>query len=305
MPGRIHQNDAPALSLASDVSSNSKTFPVNQSIENVETPISYTISSGTSNEEIVTLVDKNTSASQFEGVVRGCDGTSAKPHASGEVLTHEATARDFVDKRVVQSQIIKPSKRLVAFDDFDRSQRLLGGDDAPSGQTWQDPTGDHWKIESGRAFADSNIRRPAYLPYTPTQDQYFVDGLVYNAGNRGQGLIISYQDKDNFIVGYVRSNPGLQIVSAGSSSTLKEAGYSFRVPFSGTHELRVGINKKETQLYVESGFGGMRYDYSKSTDAQNIISNSIGVGMSESKSTDSDPVFERFFVYEPVSRNAI
>jgi hypothetical protein len=74
---------------------------VNQSITGVETPISYTINSGGANEEIVTLVDKNTSTSpsQFENCVRGCDGTADQSHSSGEVLTHEITARDFVTPR--------------------------------------------------------------------------------------------------------------------------------------------------------------------------------------------------------------
>lgn len=152
MPGRIHQNGAPALSLASDVSSNSKTFPVNQSIENVETPISYTISSGTSNEEIVTLVDKNTSASQFEGVVRGCDGTSAKPHASGEVLTHEATARDFVDKNVVHSQLYAEN-RIVAAADFDV-------DGPVSADGYQIKTGQTISVESGSGEIDSGVLTP-------------------------------------------------------------------------------------------------------------------------------------------------
>lgn len=77
MPGRVHQNDAPALSLASSLAAGATTIPVNQSITGVETPISYTINSGGANQEIVTLVDKNTSTT----------GTSAEPSTSSDDWT--------------------------------------------------------------------------------------------------------------------------------------------------------------------------------------------------------------------------
>jgi len=138
MPGRVHQNDAPSLSLASSLAAGATNIPVNQSITGVETPISYVINSGGANEEIVTLTSKNTSTSpsQFEDVVRGCDGTADQSHSSGEVLTHEATARDLVDKRNLHSQIQPPSSRLIAFADFDvPDQTGVDGFQIASGQT--------------------------------------------------------------------------------------------------------------------------------------------------------------------------
>lgn len=257
MPGRIHQNDAPALSLASDVSSNSKTFPVNQSIENVKTPISYTISSGTSNEEIVTLVDKNTSASpsQFEGVVRGCDGTSAKPHASGEVLTHEATARDFVDADILDSET--DPRTVTHYGHFPEDASSVDGYKIVSGHqlTVQQGT---WEIKNGVL---KNTSTPALITFPQTQKKgNFVSKISPSRYATG-GPVLDYEDNQNFLWADFPKNTklsvNLQEKYQGAISRIKKG--------NNTGGSMVNATIKAT--YIRSDKYGLRGQYKTSTGA--------------------------------------
>jgi hypothetical protein len=228
MPGRVHQNDAPALSLASSLAAGATTIPVNQSITGVETPISYTINSGGANQEIVTLVDKNTSTtpSQFENCVRGCDGTADQSHSSGEVLTHEATARDFVDKRAVHSQLRKPSGRLVAFDDFSGPDgQALDGRQAPTGQVWSTKQG-AWQIQDNSLQPNSGGTDIAILD--PNLTDIRIDVLFGKRNRFATGGIVSYfTDTNNYVyAGHFRGTQSEKIweVVGGSTSILDGVG---------------------------------------------------------------------------------
>jgi hypothetical protein len=204
---------------------------VNQSITGVETPISYTINSGGANQEIVTLVDKNTSTtpSQFENCVRGCDGTADQSHSSGEVLTHEATARDLVDKSVMHSQLRKPSGRLVAFDDFSGPDgQALDGRQAPTGQVWSTKQG-AWQIQDNslqpNSGGDSSI---AILD--PNLTDIRVDVLFGKRNRFAEGGIVSYfTDTNNYVyAGHFDGTQPEKIweVVGGSTSILADAGVS-------------------------------------------------------------------------------
>jgi len=201
MPGRIHQNDAPSLTLDSPISVGDTIIPVQESITGVETPISYVINSGGANEEIVTLTSKNTSTSpsQFEDVVRGCDGTADQSHSSGEVLTHEATARDLVDKNLVNSFGFKPSKRLKVYEDFDvPDQTGVGGFELQTGQSLTVQQG-------GADIVDGSLRPTAddtVITFSlPTgSDSVYLEALVKVSSNdqAPTGIIWSYNDLNNY-----------------------------------------------------------------------------------------------------------
>jgi len=202
MPGRIHQNDAPALSLASSIAAGDTTIPVNESISSVETPISYVINSGGANEEIVTLTTKNTgtSPSQFEDVVRGCDGTADQSHSSGEVLTHEATARDLVDSDFAYSEMGSPGRLEVA-ESFRGKSGAIAGQRAPTGQVWEtrnvasaDVTNEKLTIET-----DSNNEAMALLPVSNTN--LFVEATIGHLAEASNPKchVVFYKDADNWI----------------------------------------------------------------------------------------------------------
>lgn len=230
MPGRVHQNDAPALSLASSIAAGDSVIPVNQSISGVETPISYVINSGGANEEIVTLTSKNTSTSpsQFEDVVRGCDGTADQAHSSGEVLTHEATARDFVDRSAVHASMFAPSQ-LDVFADFREDAANADGYVTASGHTMTVEQGG-WSITNGVLKNDgSGAPDIITIPFSPSSNFWTVVSDFVAANDKGYsgGVIIQWLDSSNYQYftwkdGSVGSNAknGMSInrVSSGSLS---------------------------------------------------------------------------------------
>jgi len=261
MPGRVHQNDAPALSLASSLAAGATTIPVNQSITGVETPISYTINSGGANQEIVTLVDKNTSTtpSQFENCVRGCDGTADQSHSSGEVLMHEATARDFVDSDFAYSEMGSPGRLEVA-ESFRGKSGNIAGQRAPTGQVWEtrnvasaDVTNEKLTIET-----DSNNEAMALLPVSNTN--LFVEATIGHnkAASNPKSHIVFYQDANNWLaVGQGRGNSRINSFYtkkvAGSVSQSKN-----EISTSGG---KIPIFKIEAVLAQKGGFSSQVYIY--------------------------------------------
>jgi hypothetical protein len=223
MPGRVHQNDAPALSLASSLAAGDTAIPVNQSITGVETPISYTINSGGANEEIVTLTSKNTSTSpsQFEDVVRGCDGTADQSHSSGEVLEHEATERDLVDQGLLYSQIHKPHSGVYMFDDFRGPQGYIDGRVAPTGQTYTTRTGSSkFKIDGNGLLTPDGYGEIITFPGDATSNYTRIELTLSTSGNFNFGVVIAYTDTNNYVAVKANSTPELIQVSGGSQSTL-------------------------------------------------------------------------------------
>jgi hypothetical protein len=237
---------------------------------------------------------------------RGREGTTAASWSESDPVRVGVQGRDDVgpERGVAESQLIKPSKRLIAYDDFRYPDGLLGGRTLPTGQTWNDPGGDFWKTESDRAFADSNVAREAYIPYTPSEDTYYVQGVVNNAGSRQVGLVLAFQDTDNFLFVSVKSEASVFKVVGGTSSQIAQTGLV--VPVRGTHTVKGGVNLADQEVYVSSRFGGEHINYSGGGDVDTILSNSIGVGLTENASSSSPvnhPVFENFLLYEPVGKN--
>jgi hypothetical protein len=281
MPGRVHQNDAPALSLASSIAAGDTVIPVNQSITGVETPISYVINSGGANEEIVTLVDKNTSTSpsQFENCVRGCDGTADQSHSSGEVLTHEATARDLVDKRAVQGQILSPSDRLVAYDDFARSNRGADGDRMPSGQNWTDPNANgNWQIKDQRLEVTNGGGEQILWPTTEFSLKY----RAFWQSEQEPKLIVAWQDSNNYLNFKARQFRkvvgGTETAISTGDQTVDEKKFAYYY--------NVSVTQRSTDTWRVAAWwagGGVLYEGSDS-DVVSIFNNATHVGLMGSDS---------------------
>jgi hypothetical protein len=148
------------------------------------------------------------------------------------------------------------------------------------------------------------LAREAYIPYTPSEDTYYVQGVVNNAGNRKVGLVLAFQDTDNFLFVSVRSEASVFKVVGGTYSQIVQTGIV--VPLRGTHTVKGGVNFADQEVYVSSRFGGEHINYSGGGDVDTILINSIGVGLTENASTSSPtnhPVFENFLLYEPVGKN--
>jgi hypothetical protein len=288
MPGRLHQNDAPSLTLSSGINAGDTTIPVSESISGVETPISYTINSGGANEEIVTLTTKNTSTSpsQFEDVVRGCDGTADQSHSSGEVLTHEATARDFVDKAVLQSQIQKPSSRLAAFDDFRRPDGSVGS--LKSDQSWSLNGGGSASISGNLLSVSSNGNGPQTITWPTSNGFLRQQSLMYAVGSSTVGLIWAYQDASNYVA--VTSdnvaNPNLKIIKVVSgSTTIVTTGNSFGPTSERSLRgsfLNLTIETNRPGFESIRGFAideSVNFHVENDSDVQSIFDNQSAVGL--------------------------
>jgi hypothetical protein len=246
MPGRLHQNDAPSLTLSSGINAGDTTIPVSESISGVETPISYTINSGGANEEIVTLTTKNTSTSpsQFEDVVRGCDGTADQSHSSGEVLTHEATARDLVDRRPLYAQTeIPPDENLVLYEDFRDISSLppymtVRKDDGGSGSVGV--AGNTLKLTAGSGGNNSTfvtIDKQFRHPY-----RFIANVEGSNSSSGGYGMLFDYEDSSNFFIAKITKNNDTGIIQRNNGGTFSTVDSHQAWPASGTRMDRLEMH---------------------------------------------------------------
>jgi hypothetical protein len=304
MPGRVHQNDAPALSLASSLAAGATTIPVNQSITGVETPISYTINSGGANQEIVTLVDKNTSTtpSQFENCVRGCDGTADQSHSSGEVLTHEATARDFVDSDVVYSNAFSPSSRLIAYDDFRRSDRGLSGDTLPSDQTWETRQENQAEIIDEQATLGGTGDSMLLWPNSSALNYHRV--FLRTNDGPGTGVVLAFKDTSNYVYVTVFNDGGssdiklIKVVS-GSATVIKSGSIGgSRWARQSYVPLEVSVGRPSFPNIMVHCFGATVGHDPFNTDIQSLIeTGSTHVGLIDAGDGGSS-LFENYTVFD-------
>jgi hypothetical protein len=230
---------------------------VNQSITDVETPISYVINSGGANEEIVTLTSKNTSTSpsQFEDVVRGCDGTADQSHSSGEVLTHEATARDFVDAAILDSQI--DPRKVTHFASFSSDAASPDGYEIASGHQLTVQQG-AWEIKNGVL---KNTSTPALITFPQTQKVgTFVSKISPTRYAQG-GSVLDYEDDQNFLWADFPKNTKLSVdlkeKYKGTITTIKIGSKS-----GGSM-----VNATIKATYIRSDKYGLRGQYKTSTGA--------------------------------------
>jgi hypothetical protein len=258
------------LTLDSPISVGDTIIPVQESITGVETPISYTINSGGANEEIVTLVDKNTSTtpSQFENCVRGCDGTADQSHSSGEVLTHEATARDLVDQELLYSQVYKPHSGIYMFDDFRGPQGYIDGRVAPTGQTYTTRTGSSkFKIDGNGILKPDGYSEVITFPGDDTANYTRIELTLSTSGSFNFGVVIAYTDTNNYVAVRANSTPELIQVSGGTESVLASSNINNHTGRGPTETLvvRYGGGKVSGHMDNVAFYYGGSIDWSYGT----------------------------------------
>jgi len=304
MSQRNYTNFAKTAAPASSIASGDTSIDVDTQTDYPDAPYVIVVFEGgdtppaASKKEVMRVAAVSGSGPYTLTVERDIDGYNGggESFTTSATVQHVSVADEVGPTRSRVQGVTGVGPQQVVYDDFAGSDGdLLDGRVAPSGQTWSDPDSNIWKINSDRAYADSNIPRQAKLSYIPTSNTYRVEAL-YETDSRQAGPIIAYQDDDNYLFVYVRSDYGIKMVSGGSVSLLASSGLT--APFTGIFRVSGGVDKREGYLWVGSEFGGLRFDLSNNADADSIVSNSVGVGLHDTQSKDPTSTFQSLTVIE-------
>jgi hypothetical protein len=248
---------------------------------------------------LVTGVTDNGDGTFTLTVDRDIDGYNGGGISFSDAATVEHTVvADEVGpkKTLVQSQVLK-SNRMILYDDFDRPDRTLDGDSAPTGQTWS-ANGTSSNIVDGAARGGDMI-----IPCVSndnTNDPYQVEAWIYrNSGVNNYIRIYGYwSDSNNWIaVEQGNGSTGLLFKYQGSVSNLGSTPDGFT---ERNGIVRIGMQWTPSRPSI--GFwkypigGESNFDTDTTTGIETVISNSTHVGFLEGGGH-----IESIRVYDPVA----
>ncbi|WVM04112.1 hypothetical protein [Salinibacter phage B2_17] len=135
------------------------------------------------------------------GLSRGQEGTTASSFSEGDPVRVGVQGRDDAgpERSLLQSQVVKPSSNVVAYDDFE-------GPDVADVNGYTLPSGQSVTVQSGGAEISDGVLRATTTeaivtitlasdnPMTICSDIFLTD--VFEAG--AQGIVFDYTDNNNF-----------------------------------------------------------------------------------------------------------
>ena len=163
---------------------------------NANRPVPVRVGSDVASMEIMYL-ESYDSANDLWTVSRAQEGTSAKSHASGDVVFHVSPSANSAPQRsVLQSQLVKPSPRIEAHTDFALDEGALHNRDIGGGfGTLQDNTGnDEYVVQNASLQKDGSLGgRLAFTGYSGNGTH----GEVLGVGQLFE-VHLSYADENNW-----------------------------------------------------------------------------------------------------------
>jgi hypothetical protein len=191
--------------------------------------------------------------------------------------------------------------RYPLYDDFCRSDRSLGGDSLPTGQTWQEDLGTNVIQDNLYRNTNTNESRilAPYDPETTVGETYQIEAVLYRTTekNKRPALYTHWVDSNNWI--RLRKGNGslqLQVSESGTVSQLSELGGA--INRSGL--LRIGMiyvpHNNHFNFYMLPIESGGNY-YGASSSINSLVADSTHVGLEISGYDES--YWESICVYKP------
>jgi hypothetical protein len=218
---------------------------------------------------------------------RGQEGTTASSFSEGDPVRVGVQGRDDAgpEQAVLQSQVIKPGPRLVAYDDFDRPDGSLSGDTLPSGQSWSTVDATTASISSRRAELGPNNNAARLLWGSGNSPFLYQKALIRTPESdiASAGIIIAHETNTDYIEAVITDPAILQLAKVvGGTRTVIDSQdiYTERAARAGIFELTTMTGRPLfPSLAAECHGATVVLDTFNDSEAETIFNNSTDTGL--------------------------